>query len=150
MEPFDSFREMVAVQTTTTAIKWKGEWTLSMNGGRSVNRHRLMKTPQLSKPYEHMYTWKANRTQLSESQLNLKAIANKFGVDNTHNQGNKIVKKKFTGRKSILASYFIVPPPHHCDHATILSHGYLLLTIKPIYSREVYLTNEEMEKSKDD
>ena len=34
------------------------------------------------------------------------------------------------------------------DHSTILSHGYLLLTVKPIYSKDVYLTNKEMEESK--
>ena len=35
-----------------------------------------------------------------------------------------------------------------CDHSTILSHGYLLLTVRPIFSKDIYFTNSEMEKSK--
>ena len=43
-------------------------------------------------------------------------------------------------RKGNIKRYLLV----WCDHASILNHGYLLLTVKSIYTTETYYSNKEM------
>ena len=37
---------------------------------------------------------------------------------------------------------------HWADHSTILNHGYLLLTVKVLYTSDIFFTNEEMKVMK--